>query len=104
MLDLGLAEAVMLGVPGQLLEFSDAVGDGPSACLEVAQRDRPGLVGVDEAGLLGAQVGELARRVGSERLAGGDGAGAQDQVGVVEVADDLVPDELVELVGACGGL
>ena len=37
-------------------------------------------------------------------LAGGRGAGVQDQLGVVEVADDLVPDELVELVGAGGGL
>jgi hypothetical protein len=54
--------------------------------------------------LLGAQVGELPGGVGCQRAGRRRGAGAQDELGVVEVADDLVPDELVEFVGAGGGL
>jgi hypothetical protein len=35
--EFGLADALALGVPGDLLEFGDAAGDRSPACFEVTQ-------------------------------------------------------------------
>jgi hypothetical protein len=95
----GVARRLQVDLGQATLELRDAVLQRTLAGLQRFQGESAGLVGVNQSPQLLPQLGHL--RVGAHLDALGaevGDAGLHDQVGMLQMTDDLLPDKFVELV------